>query len=486
MALSRLGKSFFGRDNKQSSSGVSINYSSPKEYEIANIEVKGVQFLDNNALISLSGLRVGDKIKVPGDEISTAIKKLWKQGIIGNVSIYASKVEDNKIWLVIELTERPRLTRYEITGVNKTQRGEIEDKIDLVRGRVLTDVLTKNTELAVLKYMEGKGFLNAKVNIVQQQDTVLSNSSYLKINIAKGQKVKIRNIRFDGNDDFTSAKLRKQLKSTGMTPKLSLPTELLGKTAKLAWPPNLIKFIKTDKEVSGEEFREYLATHVNLNFFKSAKFVKSDYEDDKDLLIAFYNSKGFRDAEIASDTTYNIDNKFMNIDLKVDQGDKYFFRDIKWTGNYIYSDEQLASILAIDKGDTYDLDLVNKKLNYNPAGADISSLYMDDGYLFFSINPVEVGIMQDSIDLEMRIFEGAQATIDKVTISGNDKTNDHVILRQLRTVPGDKFSRSLLIRTQRELSQLGYFDPEQVNPVSDSRSNKRNCRYRLATCRTFQ
>lgn len=465
MGFESVGQIVFGRDNKQASGGVSINYSSPKEYEIANIEVKGVQFLDNNALISLSGLRVGDKIKVPGDEVSTAIKKLWKQGIIGNVSIYASKVEDDKIWLVIELTERPRLTRYEITGTNKTQRGEIEDKIDLVRGKVLTDVLTKNTELAVLKYMESKGFLNAKVNIVQQQDTVLSNSSYLKINVAKGQKVKIRNIRFEGNDDFTSAKLRGKLKGTGMTPKLSLPTELLGRTAKLIWPPNLINFIKTPKKTSAEEFREYLATHVNLNFFKPSKFVKSDYEDDKDLLLAFYNSKGFRDAQIVSDTTYNIDNKYMNIDLKVDQGNKYYFRDIMWAGNYIYTNEQLASILAIEKGDTYDLDLVNKKLNYNPAGADISSLYMDDGYLFFSINPVEVGIDTDSIDLEMRVFEGAQATIDKVTISGNDKTNDHVILRQLRTVPGDKFSRSLLIRTQRELSQLGYFDPEQVNPV---------------------
>ena len=250
-----------------------------------------------------------------------------------------------------------------------------------------------------------------------------------------------------------------------MVRKFSLPTENIETTAKLAWPPNLISFIKGSKKVSKEEMREYMATHVNLNFFKSAKFVKEDYEADKDLLIGFYNSKGYRDAEIISDTTYDISNKYMNIDIAVEEGNKYYFRDISWSGNYIYTDEQLERILGIEKGDIYDLDLVNKKLNFNPTGADISSLYMDDGYLFFNINPVEIAVNGDSIDLEMRIYEGAQATIDKVVISGNDKTNDHVILRELRTRPGDKFSRAELIRTQRELSQLGYFDPEQVNPV---------------------
>lgn len=464
LAFESTGQIVFGRNNG-SSSGVSVNYSSPKEYEIASIEVKGIQFLDNNALISLSGLRVGDKIKVPGDELSSAIKKLWKQGIIGNASIHASKVEGDRIWLVIELSERARLTRYEITGVTRTQRTEIEEKIDLVRGKVLTDVVMKNTELTVIKHLESKGFRNAKVNVIRQQDTVLQNSVYLKIDVDRGQKVKIRNIRFDGNEYYSSAKLRKKFKSTGMVPKFSLPTDIIGKTTKLLWPPNLVQFIKTPKKMEKGDFREYLATHVNLNFFKASKFVNANYEEDKDLLLGFYNSKGFRDASIIADTTYSISNKHMNIDLTVDPGKKYYFRDINWTGNYIYSDDQLSSVLAIEKGDVYDLDLVNKKLNFNPSGIDISSLYMDDGYLFFNVQPVEVGIAGDSIDLEMRIFEGAQATIDKVKIIGNDKTNDHVILRQLRTMPGDKFSRSELIRTQRELAQLGYFDPEQVNPV---------------------
>lgn len=455
----------FGRNQNQPQTGASINYSSPKEYEIADIEVRGVQFLDNNALISLSGLRVGDKIKVPGDEISSAIKKLWKQGIVGNVSIFASKVEGDKIWLVIELTERPRLTKFIIEGVNKTKKGEIEDKIDLTRGKVLTDVVLKNTELAVRRYLEGKGYLNAKVNVIQQSDSVIRNSSYLKIVIQKGQKVKIRNINFNGNENFTSAKLRSKLKNTGVIPKFSLPTDLIEKGSKLIWPPNLIEFITNSKKTSKEDFREYLASHVNFNFFKSGKYVKAEFKEDQESLISFYNSKGFRDAEIVSDTIYDISNKHMNIDIRVNEGNKYYFRNIDWTGNFIYNEKQLASILGIEKGDVYDLDLVNKKLNFNPTGPDISSLYMDDGYLFFNINPVEVGIYQDSIDLEMRVYEGAQATIDKIIISGNDKTNDHVILRQLWTQPGDKFSRAQLIRTQRELSQLGYFDPEQVNPL---------------------
>lgn len=458
------GQVVFGRNQTNNPSGVSINYSSPKEYEIADIEVKGVQYLDNNALISLSGLRVGDKIKVPGDEITAAIKKLWGQGIIGNVSIYAAKVEGSQIWLVIELSERPRLTKVSIEGVNKTQSGEIEEKIGVVRGKMLTDVLTKNTELAVVKYLEGKGFLNAEVQVIQQNDTILRNSAYLKILIDRGQKVKIRNIRFEGNEEFTSAKLRSKFKKTGMIPKFSLPTEIIKHSVKLIWPPNLLQFVTNKKKVSKEEMKEYLATHVNLNFFKSAKYVEDDYEADKESLIGFYNSKGFRDAEIVMDTLYDVSSKYMNVNIKVEEGNKYYFRDISWSGNYIYTDDQLEKVLGIQPGDVYDLDLVNKKLNFNPNGADISALYMDDGYLFFNINPVEVSVTNDSIDLEMRIYEGAQATLDKVTVSGNDKTNDYVVLRQLWTQPGDKFSRSNLIRTQSELSQLGYFDPEQINP----------------------
>ncbi|MEQ8554221.1 MAG: POTRA domain-containing protein [Cyclobacteriaceae bacterium] len=455
----------FGRFKSNTDNGLNINYSSPREYEIADIQVQGVEFLDNNALISLSGLRVGDKIKIPGDEISGAIKKLWKQGIIGNVSISIDKVEGDKVWLVILLMERPRLSKYEFKGINKSQIAELKDKIDLVRGKVLTDVVLKNTELSVKKYLESKGYLNAEIDIIQSQDTIRANSVSIIIDVDKNQKVKIKNINFYGDTIFASSRLRGKLKNTGEVPRLRLPKDLLEKTLMVLNPKNLFYFLTHKDEKSWKDAKEYLGEEVNVNVFKSAKYVKSDYEEDKGTLISFYNSKGYRDAEIITDSIYSIDRKYLNIDFYMSPGRKYYFRDILWSGNFIYPDEQLDKVLGIDKGDTYDMDLLNKKLNYNPTGSDISSLYQDDGYLFFNIKPIEVGIYEDSIDVEMRMFEGPQATINEVTISGNDKTNDHVVLREIRTLPGQKFNRSELIRTQRELSQLGYFDPEQVNPV---------------------
>lgn len=453
----------FNTSNQQQD--LNINYSSPREYEIADIEVKGVEFLDNNALISLSGLRVGDKIKIPGDGISSAIKKLWKQGIIGDVSIDASKIEGNKVWLTIVLKERPRLTKYEFTGVSKSQQGELADKIDLVRGKVLTDVVIKNTELTVFKYFEGKGFLNADVNIRRAKDTLISNSVNIIIDVDKGKKVKIKDINFYGDKHFADSKLRGKLKKTGQAPRFTIIKDLLEKTLGLLNPKNFAHFATKRKETDFSTLREYLSEQAYLNVFKSNKLVKADYKMDKDILIAFYNSKGFRDAEIVTDSIYKLNDKYINIDIHVDAGNKYYIRDVIWTGNYIYTSNQLDKVLGVKSGDTYDLELIQKKLNFNPNGTDVSALYMDDGYLFFSVEPVEVAVDGDSIDLEMRIYEGVQATINKIIISGNDKTNDHVVLRELRTLPGEKFSRADLIRTQRELSQLGYFDPEQVNPV---------------------
>ena len=457
------GQLLFGQNRRTANSGPSINYSSPKEYEIAGIEVQGVEFLDNNALISLSGLKVGDKIKIPGDEISTAITKLWKQGIIGDINIKASKIEGSQIYLIIELTERPRLTRYRFEGLNKTQQSEVEDDLELVRGKVLTDVVIKNAELTVRKYLEGKGFRNADIKVTQMPDSLLRNSAILNIDVERGKKVRVENITFQGNEAFTSSKLRKKLKNTGVRPEVRLGSNLLGKTLKLLNPVNLFNFM-THKDTT-YVFSEYLAQQAKINIFKTAKYVESDFKDDRASLLAFYNSKGYRDAEIIRDTLVGTDERSLEVQIAVNEGRKYYFRDITWEGNFVHDDEILKKILAVEKGDVYDLDLINQKLNFNPAGADISSLYMDNGYLFFSVTPVEIGINGDSIDVEMRIYEGAQATIDQVYITGNDKTNDHVILREIRTLPGQKFSRSELIRTQQELSQLGYFDPEQVNPI---------------------
>lgn len=465
-AASTYGQLVFGqKKNSQSSDELNINYSNPKEYIIADIEVQGIQFLDNNVLISLSGLKVGDKIKIPGDDISQAIKKIWKQGIIGNVGVYASKVEGNQIWLVIELTERPRLVRYEFEGISKNQQSELEDKIELVRGKILTDVVIKNTELTVQKFMESKGFLNAKVNVVQKMDTSLRNSAILDIKVDKGKKIKIKDITFVGNEKYSDVKLRSKLGKTGESPRITLPSTLFINGLKLLNPVNLYHFATHKDTTNFKEFKDQLAQEVKFNIFKSAKYVPSQYKEDKQALLDFLNSKGYRDAEIITDSVYLTGERFLKVDIKIDEGNKYYFRDISWTGNFIYSDETLSQVLGIKKGDVYNLELLNKKLNYDPTGVDVSSLYMDDGYLFFNINPVEVGIENDSIDIEMRVFEGAQATINEVTLSGNDKTNDHVILREIRTLPGEKFSRAELIRTTREISQLGYFNPEKVNPI---------------------
>ncbi len=443
----------------------SINYGNPRQYEIAAIEVEGNVFLDETALVSLSGLRVGDNIKVPGPEISSAIKKLWKQGIIGNVEVFANKIEGNKIWLTIKLTERPRLSRFVFEGVGKSQVSELEDKVGLVKGKVLTDAVGKNAEIAVKKYFVAKGYQNVNVTLEQVKDTILRNSVILKVKVKKGKKVKIDRIYFNGDENFASSKLRAQFKKTGEAPRFHLLNDLMARTFRVFRPRTAKNFFTKENKLDKKDLKQYLADQVNLNVFKSNKFIQTEFNDDKELLITFYNSKGYRDAEIVSDTVYTISDKFMNVEINVDPGKKYYFRDIRWSGNFIHSDETLDKVLGIKKGDVYDIELVNKKLNFNPNGLDISSLYMDNGYLFFSVNPVEVGIEADSIDLEMRIYEGAQATIDKVYVTGNDRTNDHVILREIRTLPGDKFSRAQLIRTQRELSQLGYFDPEKVNPI---------------------
>lgn len=455
----------FGQNRQRQAGDFSINYSSPREFEIVAIEVKGVQFLDNSALVSLSGLKVGDKIKIPGDEISGAIKRLWKQGIIGNISIYASKTEGNQIWLTIELAERPRLTSYEFSGLNKNQTSELKEKVELVRGRILTDVVIKNAELTVKKYMQSKGYLNAKVSVRQKQDSVVRNSAVLLIEVDRGKKVKIHDVIIEGNEHYSDVKIRSKMKKTGELPRFKLPSIVLVNTLKMLNPVNLAHFLTHKDKATPQEFRDQVSQYTKINVFKATKYVPEEYKNDKNAVVEFYNSKGYRDAEILFDTVFSDNPKYLTVVLKIDEGNKYYFRDITWNGNFLHEDETLARILGIKKGDTYDLELINKKLNFDPTGVDVSSLYMDDGYLFFNIRPVEIGVQNDSIDIEMRITEGPQATINQVTISGNEKTNDHVVLRELRTIPGQKFSRADLIRTQRELSQLGYFDPQSVNPV---------------------
>ncbi len=399
-----------------------IDYTQPKQYIIADITVSGANFLVPSALVSITGLKVGDEITVPGEDISRAIQKLWDQGILGDVEVFITKIEGNRIWLNFSLTERPRLADFSFIGINKTQSDALKGKVPLQKGKIVTDAVLNSTRNAIRKYYSEKSYLNAKVNIVQRPSTSLPNSVVLDINVDKGEKVKIGEIDIVGNEAFADNKLKRKLKKT-------------------------------------KEKKPY-------KIFTSSKYQKSDYEADKELLLNFYNSEGFRDAVIVSDSIYRISDDRLGIKIVIDEGNRYYYRNITWKGNYLYDDTYLTRVLGIEKGDVYNQQELEKRLNYNPTGGiDVSGLYQNDGYLFSSIDPVEVAIIGDSIDLEMQIFEGPQATINKVTVTGNDKTSDHVILRELRTLPGQKYSRDDLIRSRNELAGLGYFDPEQIGMV---------------------
>ncbi|HIA13222.1 MAG TPA: outer membrane protein assembly factor BamA [Flavobacteriales bacterium] len=398
-----------------------IDYANPQDFEIGGISISGTKHLDRSVLIMLSGLTVGDKITVPGEALSNAIKKLWKQGLFSDVSITISKVEGSKIFLNLALQERPRLSKFSFQGVKKSEADDLREKIKLLKGNVVTENLIMTTKNKVEYFFLDKKFLNAEVTITQEKDTTLKNSVVLKITVDKKKKVKINEIILHGNNEFKKGKVKRQLKDTKQK----------------SW-----------------------------NFLTSSKFIESSYEADKQKLITKYNEKGFRDARIVKDTVYAYNNKSINIEIFIDEGNKYYFRNITWTGNTKYTAKELSKILEIKKGDVYNQATLNSRLFMNPKGRDVSSLYLDDGYLFFSLTPVESLIEGDSIDMEMRIYEGQQARINKVTVRGNTKTNDHVIMREIRTKPGQLFSRADIIRSQRELAQLGFFDPEQleVNP----------------------
>jgi outer membrane protein insertion porin family len=475
-----LGSNSKSANAPKSDDKIALSYANPREFEIADIEVTGLETIDKNALISLSGLKVGDKVRIPSQTTSNAIKKLWNRGIIGNVALYISKVEGDKAYLVLELTERPRLTRIFLKGVNKSQQTDIKENLDLIKGKIVSDAVLKNAELTVKDYFVDKGFLNTDVRIEQQKDSIITNGVLLNIHVDKKSKVRINRIKFAGNKDIPDDKLRSKFKKTNEKLRFDVFQDgfrmVKSTTPKSAW-----NFLTKTKETSFDDVKNYFGESVNVNFFKSSKFMKDEFKADKTKLITYYNSKGYRDARVISDSIYDARANEINIDISVEEGNRYYFGDITWNGNFVRTDEQLDQVLGVKKGDVYDMELIQKKLNFNPNGIDISSLYMDYGYLFFSVNPVEVRIHDDSIDVEMRIYEGEQARINSIIITGNDRTNDHVIRREIRTLPGDLFNRNLLIRTQRELSQLGYFDPEQIgiNPVPNMADGTVDIEYSL-------
>ena len=454
-----------------------LDYSRPQEYEIANIRVEGTTYLDGNTLVSLTGLKVGDRIRVPGEDISSAIKKLWKHGLVGDVKILIEKIETGKIYLVVQLTERPRLSKFTFEGISKAQQSELKDLVASYRGKVLTDAIINITENNVRKHYIDKGFLNCDVQTTQEKDTLLANHVRLNIKVTKNPKVKVDRIYIDGAEEVSLGKIKSKMKNTKERLKFSLFQDLAYRVTHLNWK----SFVFESKEMDKKAMGDYLSRHVNINIFKSSKYIKADFKEDKKTLISYLNSKGYRDAVITKDSIFKTDTSAIAIYLKIEEGHKYYYRNITWLGNYVYDDARLSRVLGIKSGDIYNKEEMDKRLQMNPQGVDISGLYMDNGYLFFNINPVEVAVEGDSIDIEMRIREGAQATINKVIITGNDRTNDHVIRRELRTLPGDLFSRTNIIRDQQQLGTLGYFDPEQIQilPLPNPVDNTVDIQYKL-------
>jgi outer membrane protein insertion porin family len=439
-----------------------LNYANPAEYYIGGIEVEGLKVLDKSAIVSLSGLKVGDKIKIPGDQVGNAVRKLWKHGLVGDVTISIDRVEGQNVFLVIDLTERPRLAEFYFTGISKGRQSSLKEDLDLIKGKIVNDAMIRNAEQTIKKHFVKKGFLNTRVRAIQVQDTLNRGYMRLRFDVDLQNKVRINEIAFTGNDAISSNRLKKTLKKTKEHPRLKIHRVILGGILHSS-PREKAEFLFNRNPVSWRQAKEFLNKHVKLNIFNGSKFIAAEFEEDKQKLIAFYNARGYRDAEILSDTITRYDRRGINVHFKLSEGRKYYFRNITWTGNYLYTSATLDKVLDIKKGDVYNKELLDKKTSFNPKGADINGLYMDDGYLFFRCTPVEVGVVGDSIDVEMRIFEGDQATIDQVTISGNERTSDHVIRRELSTVPGNKFRRSDIIRTNQILSSMGYFNPQKID-----------------------
>jgi len=457
LALPQLSNAQFRKSRErqtQTRPADELNYANPVEYYVAGIEVKGLNVLDKNALISLTGLKVGDKVKVPGDQISNAVRKLWKHGLVGDVSIVIDRIEGQNIFLIVQVAERPRLTDFYFTGISKGRQSSLKEDLNLIKGKIVNDAMIRNAEMAVKKHFVKKGFLNTQVKIIQVSDTLNRAGIRLRIDVNLKQKVKIHAINFEGNENIADGKLKKAMKKTNEYPRISIHRALVKGIFNTRWD--------SSRRTSWRDVRKFINRNVKLNVFNGSKFIQSEYEEDKLKILEYYNTRGYRDAEIVTDTVLRHNDKSIDINIKVSEGRKYYFRNIYWTGNYKYTASTLNKVLDIKKGDVYNWELITKKTNFNPKGADISGLYMDDGYLFFRVTPVEVAVVGDSIDLEMRIFEGDQAVIDEVIISGNDRTSDHVIRRELSTVPGQKFRRSDIIRTQQQLSSMGYFNPQKI------------------------
>lgn len=409
-----------------------FDYLTPKTYEIGGIAFEGAEKFDTRVVQLVAGLQVGDRIRIPGDKISSAIENLWKQGMFDDVQIRVTRIQGNIAFLKIVLRERPRLERFRFTGVKKGEDKKLKEEIKLVTGEVVTENLLRTSVNKIKGYYIGKGFTRVEVTPTSEADDSTGRLT-VTFNVKRGKKVKIDSLIFEGNREVSD---------------LTLATKMQ-KTRDVHFPWKLRFWKKV--------------------FWKKSRYIESDFREDLEHVVAYYNEQGYRDARIVSDTVYDApsakaDQERVKVKVQVHEGRKFFFRNITFSGNTVYSDDVLRRSLRISKGDPYNRALLDQNLQYNPSGTDISSLYMDNGYLFFRATPVEVAVEGDSIDIEIRISEGKQARIRNVWVEGNTITNDKIIMRELYTRPGDLFSRDALLRSRRELLTLRYFKEESVIP----------------------
>ncbi|MCH5345540.1 MAG: outer membrane protein assembly factor BamA [Muribaculaceae bacterium] len=392
--------------------------SMPNKYEIAGIDVKGADNYETSTVINYTGLKVGDVVEVPGDELNQAAKRLWRQGLFSKVQIAIEKIAGNKVWLVLNLRQQPRISEINYIGIKKGDRDDLQERLGLMKGNQITQNIVNRAIAIIKKYYADKGFGNAVVKIDLRDDLSAQNEVIVDIKINKNDKVKVHKIYIDGNEVLSDNTIQRAMKKTNEKGKLE-------------------------------------------NLFKQKKFVETEYEDDLRRIIQKYNEKGYRDARIVADSVAPFDEKNVDVYITVEEGKKYYINNISWVGNTIYSTDMLNQVLGIKPGDVYNQKLIEKRTTGDDDA--ISNYYMDKGYLFYNIVPIEKNIVGDSIDLEFRMMEGPQARINNVVINGNDRLYEKVIRRELRVKPGKLFSKSDLIRSAREIAATGHFNPENMD-----------------------
>jgi outer membrane protein insertion porin family len=414
-----------------------FNFANESDYIIGGVSISGVRYLDINALIGISGLRIGKEITIPGDAVKSAVQKLLQQGLFSDVRLSIVSVRSDTVFLDIFLQERQRISAVKLNGIRNSETQDLVKEINLPVGSQVTSFILNNTKKVIRDHYIEKGFLNNTVDFVQKDDPDQPNNVILNINIDKKSKVKIGQVTFLGNENFKEGKLRRQMKDT---------------------------------------------KKKNLNFFKASKYISDKYDEDKDKLTTFYNDNGFKDFAILSDSLYGISEKRVGLKIRIDEGNQYFLRNVDWVGNAVYRKEDLEKVFNVKKGSVYNQSLILDRLQGTGGAQDaVSSLYLDYGYLFSNLTPVEAIVEGDSIDLEIRIYEGDQAYVNDIIITGNTRTNEHIARRELYTLPGDLFSKEKIIRSIRQLGVLGHFDPEKINPtpLSDPTNGTVDLLYKL-------